>query len=187
MKVVDVRDNEGLLKVIEAGERIKYVFFWGHEEPQGKLTKACLSQWYPLVFENDGHKYATAEHWMMAEKARLFNDEETLSKILKAKHPSEAKKLGRLVSNFDSDVWESKRSEIVVQGNKLKFGQNDSIKEFLINTGDRVLVEASPVDKIWGIGLAQDHQHVESPDKWKGLNLLGYALMEVRKSFALEK
>lgn len=187
MKVSDVRDNDSLLEVIETGERIKYVFFWGHEEPQGKLSKACLGQWYPIVFEHNGDKYLTAEHWMMAEKARLFNDEETLAKILKAKHPSEAKKLGRLVSNFDSDVWEGKRSEIVASGNKLKFGQNKSIKEFLMNTGDRVLVEASPVDKIWGIGLAQDHKHVESPDKWKGLNLLGYALMEVRASFLLDK
>lgn len=117
---------------------------------------------------------------MMAEKARLFKDEESLDRVLVANHPNEAKQLGRKVAGFDKKLWERQRSEIVTTGNFAKFSQNPALKEFLLNTGDRVLVEASPVDRIWGIGLAADHIDAENPYKWKGLNLLGFALMEVR-------
>jgi ribA/ribD-fused uncharacterized protein len=101
-------------------------------------------------------------------------------KIINASNPGEEKLLGREVNGFDDSVWVRSRFEIVVQGNRLKFEQNPDIKEFLINTGDRVLVEASPVDNIWGVGLAADNQNVENPKLWRGLNLLGFALMEVR-------
>ena len=117
---------------------------------------------------------------MMAEKAKLFGDSEARDKILQSKHPKQAKELGRMVLGFQDDVWTEKRSEIVVDGNRAKFLQNEDLKEFLIQTRNRILVEASPVDKIWGIGLAEDDLNIENPLKWKGLNLLGFALMEVR-------
>ena len=116
----------------------------------------------------------------MAEKARLFGDEVTLTKILSAKNPGAAKAFGREVRNFDGETWDKEKFEIVVKGNVHKFSQNPELKAFLIGTGSRVLVEASPVDKIWGIGLEQNHEHADNPLKWKGENLLGFALMAAR-------
>lgn len=103
-----------------------------------------------------------------------------IEKILAAKSPAEAKKLGRKVRNFDPKIWGENCFDIVCEGNYHKFSQHEDLKEFLLNTKDRVLVEASPVDNIWGIGMAQDHDHAENPRLWKGSNLLGFALMEVR-------
>ena len=117
---------------------------------------------------------------MMAKKAELFNDLEMLEAIIAVKSPAEAKALGRNVKNFDATVWDEKRYEIVVEGNFHKFSQNEELKDFLLNTGSRTLVEASPVDKIWGIGLSADDVKAENPLRWNGLNLLGFALMEVR-------
>ncbi len=117
---------------------------------------------------------------MMAKKAELFGDQEILAKILKCKSPAEAKKLGREVKNYVDTVWLENRYEIVKQGNFHKFSQNPDLKTFLLNTKDRVIVEASPVDSIWGIGMAEDHKDILKPKAWKGLNLLGFALMEVR-------
>lgn len=117
---------------------------------------------------------------MMAKKAELFKDDEILPRILQAKSPAEAKKLGREVKNYNETLWLAARYEIVKEGNYHKFSQNPELKTFLLNTNDRVIVEASPVDAIWGIGMAGDHKDVLNPTKWKGLNLLGFALMEVR-------
>jgi len=159
----------------------KFLFFWGHQpNKDGKITKTCFSQWWLSSFKVDKITYKTAEHWMMAKKAELFKDEEVLSKIIKANSPAEAKKLGREVRNYDDKIWLKNRYEIVKQGNYHKFSQNADLKTFLLNTKERVLVEASPVDQIWGIGMASDHKDVLNPEKWRGLNLLGFALMEVR-------
>jgi ribA/ribD-fused uncharacterized protein len=159
----------------------KFLFFWGHQpNKDGSISKTCFSQWWLSSFEVDKVIYNTAEHWMMAKKAELFNDNEVLAKIIKANSPAEAKKLGREVKNYDDKLWLANRYEIVKQGNYHKFSQNVDLQQFLINTNDRVLVEASPVDPIWGIGMASDHKDVMNPEKWKGLNLLGFALMEVR-------
>jgi ribA/ribD-fused uncharacterized protein len=103
-----------------------------------------------------------------------------IAQILAAKHPGEAKKLGREVQGFDETLWLEHRSDIVLRANLAKFGQQEALRTFLLNTGDRILVEASPDDQIWGIGLAEDHPDAAVPDRWKGLNLLGFALMEVR-------
>lgn len=160
---------------------LKYLFFWGHQPSNdGQITKSCFSQWWVATFIHEQTTFSSAEHWMMAEKARLFNDTETYDRILTCKTPAEAKKLGRMVQGFDQNIWEQQSYAIVVQGNYLKFSQHTALKEFLLQTQDRVLVEASPVDPIWGIGLAEDHPDVLDPDKWKGTNLLGFALMEVR-------
>lgn len=166
---------------IKEGKRMKYLFFWGHQpEKTGVITASCFSQWWKADFEEDGIVYHTAEHWMMAQKAKLFNDSDALNKIISSKTPGEAKSWGREVRNFDNAVWEEKRIGIVVDGNIHKFSQSAELKNFLINTQDRVLVEASPVDNIWGIGLASNDERVQNPEQWKGLNLLGFALMEVR-------
>jgi ribA/ribD-fused uncharacterized protein len=159
----------------------KFLFFWGHQPSKdGSITKTCFSQWWEKPFDVNGIQYRTAEHWMMAKKAWLFHDEETMNKIIHVKSPAEAKKLGREIKNFNEEIWLNKRYEIVKEGNLHKFGQNIELKDFLLNTNERVLVEASPVDPIWGIGMASDHEDINNPEKWKGLNLLGFALMEVR-------
>lgn len=172
---------QGLLNKVEKKENVKYLFFWGHAPSKdGSVTKSCFSQWWQSAFTVDGVKYVTAEHWMMAKKATLFGDEEMQGKILSAKSPLEAKQLGRKVRNFDPIVWGGKCSDIVCEGNYHKFSQHEDLKEFLLNTKDRVLVEASPRDRIWGIGMGQSNENAENPCLWKGSNLLGFALMEVR-------
>ena len=156
----------------ETGE--KFVFFWGTASP--------FSQWHPAPFVLDGIACATAEHWMMAEKARLFGDVEARARILAAPGPGRAKRLGREVRGFDESRWEAERFGIVVRGNVAKFGQNAALREFLAATGSKVLVEASPFDHVWGIGLGRDHVDATNPARWRGLNLLGFALMEARSA-----
>lgn len=181
MDAKTIRTMPSLIDYLSKGHRAKYVFFWGHQKSKdGSVGKSCFSQWYHSPFNVGGHIYKTAEHFMMAEKARLFNDTESEKAILKSGNPGEAKSLGRNVLGFVNDTWDQQRFDIVVRANLEKFQQNEELKEFLLSTGKRVLVEASPVDKIWGIGMAEDNEHVENPFKWKGLNLLGFALMEVR-------
>lgn len=170
-----------LIETFEKGERIKYLFFWGHQKSKsGELTSSCFSQWWESPFTVDKVKFNTAEHWMMAQKAFLFNNKEIYDKIIRVKSPAEAKVLGRHVRDFDDTVWNAKRFDIVVKGNLEKFTQNKDLKEFLLNTKDRILVEASPVDRIWGIGLTAGSDKAENPNRWEGLNLLGFVLMEVR-------
>lgn len=177
----NISDLNALNEEIKNGLQPKYLFFWGHTAGKGgQVGKECLSQWYPAVFGVDGVRYATAEHFMMAEKARLFGDEGTRERIIAAAHPSLAKNLGREVQGFNETTWAQHRFDIVVRGNEAKFGQNEALQAFLLNTGERVLVEASPVDRIWGIGLAEQDTKAQDPEQWRGLNLLGFALMVVR-------
>lgn len=160
---------------------MKYVFFWGHRPPPGGgIGPGCLSQWWPAAFTVDGVPYLSAEHFMMAAKARLFGDGTTAAAILAAPHPGAAKALGRRVADFDEQTWAAHRYEIVVRANRAKFGQNQDLRDYLENTTGRVLVEASPLDPVWGIGLASDDERARRPSQWQGLNLLGFALMEVR-------
>ncbi|MFJ3905904.1 NADAR family protein [Streptomyces sp. NPDC090025] len=164
------------------GDRIKWLHFWGHRPyPSGRLSSSCLSQWWPSPFVVDDVRYATAEHWMMAAKARLFDDPEAAERILAARTPAEAKKAGRLVRGFTDEVWRRERSAIVTAGSVHKFASAPELRAFLLGTGDRVLVEASPVDPVWGIGLAADDPRATDPERWRGLNLLGFALMAARE------
>lgn len=161
---------------------IDYLFFWGHQPAKnGEISKSCFSQWWEEVFEVNGIVYKTAEHWMMSEKAKLFEDQATFDKIIPCSSPAEAKKLGREILNFDPHIWDKHKYEIVKMGNIHKFSQNPKLKTFLFQTGQKVLVEASPYDQIWGIGMKEDHLNAQNPTAWKGENLLGFALMEVRE------
>lgn len=170
------------------GKPVKYLFFWGHQPSKnGDVTKSCFSQWWESKFTIDDITYKTAEHYMMAEKARLFDNPEIRQQIIDCKSPAAAKKLGRQVANFDQAIWETNRFAIVKQANYHKFTQHPDLERFLLQTHKRVLVEASPVDSIWGIGLAEDHENAHNPKKWRGLNLLGFALMEVRDMLKTEK
>lgn len=163
------------------GERLKFIFFWGHKpSADGSITKSCFSQWWDCKFTVDGVEYHTAEQYMMAQKAALFSDKEMQKEIMAASHPKQFKALGQKVKGFVQEVWDKNCCDIVVKGNAAKFSQNEDLKAFLLNTNQRVLVEASPYDKIWGIGMGTDDSRCENPTLWNGTNFLGFCLMEVR-------
>jgi ribA/ribD-fused uncharacterized protein len=172
--------NTQINKLIES-KNTNFLFFWGHQPAKdGIITKSCFSQWWMASFENDGKLYLTAEHFMMARKAALFGDTEIEEQILGTKSPKDVKALGRKINNFNNDIWNEHKYEIVKEGNFFKFGQNEELREFLVGTKSKVIVEASPVDPIWGIGMSENDPDAQSPELWKGENLLGFALMEVR-------
>jgi ribA/ribD-fused uncharacterized protein len=152
-----------------------YLFFW---RTAGK--KGCLSQWFDSPFEENGERYYNCEQYMMKQKAKLFGDAEIEAKILKSKSPKTIKALGRKVKGFNEEIWNENKFNIVFRGNLLKFRQNPEMREFLLNTKNKYLVEASPYDKIWGIGLSEKDAKKTPFINW-GENLLGKALMEVRK------
>lgn len=165
-----------------ATAEVELLFFWGHTpKTPGAVDNACLSQWFPAAFEIDGVRYATAEHFMMAEKARLFRDEAALRVVLASATPAAAKKAGRAVKNFDDQAWSRARSEAVVRGNLAKFDQNAAMGAHLKSTGRKILVEASPRDRIWGIGMGASNPDARHPAKWRGQNLLGFALVQARR------
>ena len=155
----------------------EFTFFW----------KGPLSQWAESYFEVDGVTYNCTEQWMMAQKARLFEDEDTLELILESESPKRQKELGRLVEGFDVDVWEEDESNgrprcwnIVWEGNVAKFSQNRWMLDELLATGSTTLVEASPFDRIWGIGLRDDDPRAQRREGWLGRNWLGEVLTDVR-------
>lgn len=173
-------DVESLCAAVVAGLSPKMVFFWGHTAVTGVIGNECFSQWYGSPFVVGGERYPTAEHFMMAGKARLFGDEATAARIMVAADPAEVKKLGREVAGFDEAKWRDHRFAIVAAGSYAKFSQNPAIGAWLLATGSRVLVEASPTDRVWGIGLAANDPRAGEPREWQGLNLLGFALMHAR-------
>jgi len=159
----------------------EFLFFWGHQPTKdGSISNSCFSQWWGASFTVNEKKYLTAEHWMMAQKALLFDDNEIFEEILSTELPKEVKKLGRLVKNFDPTIWNEKKYEIVLKGNIEKFSQNESLKNHLLSTNDKIIVEASPYDRIWGIGMSKGNTKCQDPKTWRGQNLLGFALMETR-------
>lgn len=175
------KNKEALITHLAQGNSVKYLHFWGHTQKADNLDKACLSQWFPATFEHEGDTYLTAEHFMMAQKARLFDDQAMLSAILQADSPALAKKLGRSVQRFDEAIWNAHCFDYVVQGNIAKFSSTPALQQFLLNTKERVLVEASPRDRIWGIGMGINNPDAGNPSRWRGQNLLGFALMQARE------
>ena len=176
----EIRRLEELLNYVNSGNAVDFLFFWGHQSKVDAISETCLSQWYGSPFKDQGILYKTAEHFMMAAKATLFADHEALRAILESPNPADAKAIGRRIKGYDDDHWNQHRYAYVVAGNYAKFTQHAALKEYLLLTGDRVLAEASPVDKIWGIGLDKNDPAAGNPNLWKGLNHLGFALMEVR-------
>lgn len=160
-----------------------FLFFWGHQPSKdGRISKSCLSQWWNCDFQVGHLTYSSAEQYMMACKARLFRDNDIEKKIMNSNDPKEIKDLGRKVNNFDITIWDKNKYQFVVRGNYCKFAQNLKLREFLLSTSDIILVEASPYDDVWGIGMAEGDEGIDDPCNWKGTNYLGYALMEVREN-----
>jgi ribA/ribD-fused uncharacterized protein len=164
------------------GDPPEMIFFW--KPRPGAYDQDCLGQWQPSPFTVDVDDYTCAEQYMMAEKARLFDDDETAAMIMRSADPKEMRALGRRVRNFDQRTWNRARHSIVLHGNYAKFTQDPRLREYLLGTGSRVLVEASPLDTIWGIGLPATSPKAADPADWRGQNLLGFALMEVRDEIA---
>lgn len=146
------------------------VLFWG----------GVLSNWFKSPFEIDGMKYNCVEQFMMRRKAVVFGDHVTEQLIMLNGNPREQKMLGRQVKNFDQKTWEACCLEEVLPGILAKFGQNESLRQLLLSTGNRIIAEASPYDRIWGIGLAPDDPAARDPAKWQGKNYLGELLMVAR-------
>ena len=157
-------------------ETNEFMFFWNPEN----TLESCLSQWTKSDFKDIAHGYNCTEQYMMAQKAIFFQDHENEKRIMETDDPFEMKKLGRKVRNFNSKEWNKVKYSIVLNGNYYKFSQNKEMRDFLIATGDKILVEASPEDKIWGVGLDKSNDDIYNLNKWKGENLLGFALMELR-------
>tara|TARA_Y100000310_G_scaffold342463_1_gene445849 strand:+ start:2155 stop:2637 length:483 start_codon:yes stop_codon:yes gene_type:complete len=157
----------------------KFTFFFGASNPRG-----YLSQWYPLSFRDDnGRKYNCTEQYMMAEKARLFGDEAMEKAIMKSSSPREQKRLGRRVSGFSKGKWNAACKQIVYRGNYFKFSQNpDFLALLLATTGE--LAEASPYDRVWGIGLAATHRDASNKARWRGKNWLGETLTQLRQDLS---
>jgi len=168
--------REWLIARQDNGDALDYVFFW----KPGTAPRDCLGQWQPSVFKECHMKYNCAEQYMMAKKAQVFEDKEMEESIMEATSPKTMKALGQKVRNFDDSTWNKLKYSIVLNGNYHKFAQNKEMRDFLLSTGDKILVEASPFDKIWGIGLDESSEMATAPKNWRGLNLLGFALMEVR-------
>lgn len=150
-----------------------HAYFWN----------SVYSQWYTKknLFQEDGVWYPNAEKYMMMKKAELMGDKETWLKMKSIVNPRGVKALGREVKNFDAKLWDANKEKIVTQANYLKFSQNKDLLEIMKSHKHLTLVEASPVDKIWGVGLHFEDDNILDEKNWRGQNLLGKCLMEARK------
>lgn len=156
--------------ISQEGDRSNFYFFWG----------GPFSQWARYPMEIEGVTYNTCEQYMMACKARMFGDEENLQAIMAARDPQLQKRLGRKVKGFDEETWSAEAREIVYRGNLAKFTQHKGLLELLMSTGSKTIVEASPMDVIWGIGMAEDDPRAPFPGEWQGKNWLGECIQRVR-------
>ncbi|MEM6770688.1 MAG: NADAR family protein, partial [Bacteroidota bacterium] len=173
--------NTWLLDQIKQGLTPNYIYFWGHRPLPDRIGPSCMSQWFAAGFEHDGKYFHTAEHWMMYHKAMTMQDHASAEAVLANSDPRAVKAIGRKVKNYDDKLWAARKFAVVVEGNVRKFGASRKLKQYLLGTGNAVLVEASPYDAQWGIGMgAEEARRLNDPSQWRGTNLLGWALMEAR-------
>ena len=148
-----------------------HIYFWG----------SCYSQWAMRDMNIDNVKYNCCEQYMMARKAMLFGDQHSLDQIMRSHDPSKQKALGRKVNHFDKDKWEEIAREVVYIANFAKFTQNKDCSDELEKSGDKIIVEASPTDCIWGVGLRATDPKILDSKNWRGTNWLGEAIMDARE------
>ena len=148
-----------------------HIYFWN----------GIFCQWYPSkMVDDEGVSYSCCEQYMMSRKAKLFGDTGVYDKIMKEQSPRYQKALGREVSDYDDDVWNKHKFDIVVDGNVIKFSQSEELKKLILSTENKIIVEGSHEDPIWGVGLSYDDDRILDESNWQGENLLGKAIMEVR-------
>lgn len=164
------------LVILVMAQPEQFTFFWQNH----------FSQWAHSPFQVAGIPFTHAEQFMMHAKAVLFGDSDSASKILLTLDPAEMKRLGRGVSGFDPNRWEMFREGVVLTGSFAKYTQNPALLEALLATRGTTMVEASPYDKVWGIGLAEDDPRALDRSQWQGLNLLGRILTRVREALTFE-
>ncbi|MCP1135671.1 NADAR family protein [Paenibacillus polysaccharolyticus] len=157
----------------------KFTFFW--------QTASPFSQWFKADFTVNGVQYTSAEQYMMHQKALLFGDQQIADKIMKTRSASVQKKLGRQVTGFDQTIWESECQRIVYKGNQAKFTQNEDLLAALLATQGTTLVEASPDDRIWGVGLAEEDPRIRNRKTWRGTNWLGEILTRLREEIGRDR
>lgn len=155
----------------------KFIFFWG----------SIYSQWCPSPIVIDGVNYNCTEQYMMAKKALMFSDFDAYREIMLEKQPALQKAMGKRVKGFDKVIWEVYCRKIVYDANYAKFTQNKGMRDELMGTIGKEIVEASPEDKIWGIGMHETHPDIEDKSKWQGTNWLGEAIMQVRNTLIAEE
>ena len=152
-------------------ETNSHYFFWRHQ----------FGQWtFRDMVDQDGVRYNCCEQYMMAQKARLFGDKKSFDAIMQEPDPKAQQSLGRLVQNYDQGIWDANKEKIVYDGNILKFSQHEDLGQRLLETAPKILVEASPSDLVWGVGLKEDDPLILDEANWRGENLLGKVLMRVR-------
>lgn len=147
-----------------------HVYFW-----RGKF-----SNWHPCLIKDSGFEFSNSEQLYMWKKATFFKDKEIGDQILNTKDPKTAKELARKISNFNNDFWDHIKFSAMFVACYAKFSQNTLLKQDLLNTKSKILVEASPYDEIWGVGLAEEDDLILREENWRGSNLLGKVLMQVR-------
>lgn len=182
-KIADIEIEEKERKLQEEKEmkekeapKPKIIGWWKPNEPRG-----YFGNWYPAPFTMDGHNFSNSEQAFMYKKAILFGDSVAAEKILNTTSPMICKRLGRSVKPFDSEIFDKHKFQFMVDVCYEKFSQNPELKKHLLDTGNSLLVEASKLDRIWGIGMTVNDPDFHDPSKWKGQNLLGKALMDVRE------
>ena len=168
----------------DIGKKDSFVYFWLHKSSEGKCGEECFSQWYESFFCVGHREYWCAEQYMMSEKARLFGDKDSFDMIMSSRDQTQIKALGRNVKGFDEEIWNRFKYLIVLNGNYYKFSSDEKLRKILLNTGSAVLAEASPYDRVWGIGIDEEKAKKCGCSRWRGENLLGFALMEVRDELA---
>ncbi len=158
-----------------------FIFFW--KPNPGEVGPCSLGQWQPSpFFEHAEHN--CAEQYMMATKARMFGDKQARDAVLESDDPKEMREFGRRVFPFIPEIWDRAKHSVVLAANYAKFTQNPELREYLLSTAPKVLVEAAPRDVVWGIGLGEANPKALDPAMWRGRNMLGFALMEVRDAIA---
>ena len=161
-------------------KNLEILYFFGHKQYTKEIDESCLSQWYIRSFRVENKVYTSMEQYMMHAKALLFKDIEIAEEIMRKKNPGEIKRLGREVKNFNAKIWERYKYKIVLKGNICKFLYNVDLFNYMESSDVQIFAEASPYYDIWGIKLSVDKAYDRTPQHWKGRNLLGFALTDVK-------
>ena len=170
-------DQDISSKLLIKGALYDVVFFHLPKEPNG-----YLSNWYPATFTIDGITFSSTEQYIMYRKCKIFGDEESASAILETNDPARQQAIGQGASGFDGTVWNGMKQVVAYRGLLAKFSQNENLKQQLLDTGDAYLVECAHKDIIWACGIRLTEEERFDINKWRGQNILGFALMEVREA-----